>query len=167
VPGPNGNNADADLLRASIAHASPSQLDAALRDRRPWVRKIAEAEADRRAAEQADTVVCREPLRRIVTVFVARWNSERPPMGGQFAENRTRAPVAHVPAVEWLSTNSGVPRGTIENITRKKARSMVVPYEVADALVAAIGCPEAMYDGTLEATSRRNGGSCCSGSLTG
>lgn len=86
-------------------------------------------------------------------------------MGGQFAENRTRAPVAHVSALDYLAENSGIPRGTIENLTRSRGRSPVVPFVVADALVAAIGCTQVMYDGTLEPTSR--GDSCCSGSLTG
>jgi hypothetical protein len=168
VPRP-GRDDDEELLRASIVHLSPSQLDVALHDRRPWVRKIAETEADRRA-EQDDEVVCREPLHHIVTVFVARWNRDRPPMGGQWAgADRARSAAAHVSALEYLSENSGVPRGTIENLTRSKARSPVVPYDVADALVAAIGCTDVMFDGTLEPTSRRDGGSCCSGSgsLTG
>lgn len=162
MPRPHG---DEKLLRESIRHASPSQLDVLLGDRRPWVRRIADREADRRRREAADEVVCREPLRRMVTTFVQSWNRERPPTGGQFAENRRRASVVHVSAVEWLSTSSGVPRGTIEKIARPTAQSAVVPYDVADSLAAALGRPEAMYDGTLERTSR-SAAACCSGSQT-
>lgn len=159
--GPTGD--DLELLRASVVHARPSQLAEMLNDQRPWVRKVAVAEHDRREREKTEEVVCREPLRRIVTGFVASWNRERPPVGGQFAENQRRSSTVHVSAVEWLSSNSGIPRGTIENITRASERSAVVSYDVADALVGAIGRPELMYDGTLEPT-RRSAPTCCSGS---
>lgn len=164
MPRPRG---DEKLLRASIRYAGPGQLAALQRDRRAWVRRIADREEARRAREAADEVVCREPLQRMVTTFVQSWNRERPPVGGQFAENRRRATVVHVGAVEWLSTESGVARGTIENLTRASPGrgSPVVPYDVADSLAAALGQPQAMYDGTLERTSRGSA-SCCSGSQT-
>jgi hypothetical protein len=163
VPRPHG---DVKLLRESIRFAGPAQLAALQRDPRVWVQRIANREAARRTREAADEVVCREPLRRMVTTFVQGWNRERPPVGGQYAENRKRATAVHVGAVEWLSTESGIPRGTIENLTRTSTgRSPVVAYDVADSLVAALGQPQAMYDGTLERTSRSSA-SCCSGSQT-
>jgi hypothetical protein len=142
------------------------QLDSLRRDPRPWARRIAKAEADRRTREQEAEVVCREGVRLLVTGFVASWKRERPPTGGQFAEDRKRRTVVPVGAVEWLSSESGVPRGTIENLTRTSTgRSPVVPYDVADAIVAALGQPQAMYDGTL-VTTTRSSASCCPGSQT-
>jgi hypothetical protein len=164
VPRPHG---DVKLLRESIRFAGPGQLEALQRDPRVWVQRIANREAARRTREAADEVVCREPLRRMVTTFVQSWNRERPPVGGQFAENRRRATAVHVGAVEWLSAESGIPQGTIENLTRASTggRSPVVPYDVADSLAAALGQPQSMYDGTLERTSRSSA-SCCAGSQT-
>jgi hypothetical protein len=164
LPVPNPSR-DEQLLAASIAHASPSHLVLLTRDHRPWVRKIAREEVDRRQRERADEVVCREPLRQIVNRFVAEWRVQRPARAGQFAPTGTkgdRASLTFVGAVDYLADNSGVPRGTIENITRSKSRSPVVPFDVADALVAAIGDPTPMYDGTLQPTTRSN--PCCSGS---
>jgi hypothetical protein len=158
---------DADLLRESIRHASPSQIAALRHDPRSWVRRIAAAEVTRRACEAADEVVCREPLRLLVRRFCEEWRTERPPVAGQFGQgkHRERRQVAFVGPVEWLSAESGIARGSIENITRPKARSEVVPYDVADALVVALGRPDAMYDGTL-VTTTRSAASCCPGSET-
>jgi len=161
-------NGDENLLRESIRHCSPSQLDALRRDRRRWVRRSVEAENDRRAREAADEVVCREGLRMMVKSFVESWRSERPSVGGRFAgtgNHRDRSPVTFVSAFQWLASESGVSVHAIENIARPTARSSVVAFHVADALVSALGQPEAWHDGTLERTTRSSA-SCCSGSET-
>lgn len=64
----------------------------------------------------------------------------------------------------------GIPEATIENVV--SARFRTTELRIADALVAAIGRPEAFHDGTLEVrpnptASREARAACCGGSLTG
>ncbi len=100
--------------------------------------------------------------------FVDDWNTTRPrEIGGRFAgrEQRTQGSVS---AVSWLVGETGIPKSTIEQVA--KGRYRTTELRVADALVAAIGHPEAFYDGTLEirpATKRARCGCCGGSSLNG
>lgn len=92
--------------------------------------------------------------------WVARWRASRPPTGGQFTTEQ-RSDVSCVGPIDWLATESrrhdpdgrGVSPSTIDRIISRRA-ARVTELRTADALVSAMGCPEAFHDGTLEI--RRN-----------
>lgn len=104
--------------------------------------------------------------------FVRRWALERPPRrAGQFAAGGERSGVEFVAAVDWLASAAGVERHDIENLMRRRTRT--TELRIADPLVAAIGAPQALYDGTLDvrpnprASARARSACCGGGSLTG
>lgn len=128
-------------------------------------------------------VVPTEPLADLLNGFASRWRRQRPVTAGQFAQRQQRTEVTFVGPVDWLSAETqrlAVEGGhpvSAEAITRiLRRRSRVTELRTADALVAALGCPEVFHDGTLEiqpnplASSRERAACCGSGasdSLTG
>jgi hypothetical protein len=135
-------------------------------------------------------VVPSEPLAHLLHGFVEDWKRQRPTTSGQFAAgNRRTQERETLSAVEYLALETrrtaqrhdpaaqGVLPSTIENLLardpagRPRPRSRVTELRVADALVAAVGRTEAMYDGTLPVQPNPNASraaqACCSGSLTG
>jgi hypothetical protein len=116
-------------------------------------------------------VVGTGPLSAMLVGFVDDWNRSRPSTGGRFLGGSQReSAVEPFGAIEWLSQETGVPAKTIQNIARTPPRSRVTSLGVADALVAALGHPEAWHDGTLEvtpATKAARASGCCGGSDPG
>lgn len=123
-------------------------------------------------------VVRTEPLADLLTGFVSRWRVHRPATAGQFTSTERGSAVSAVGPVAWLEQETrqhdpdrrGVPAGTIERIMGR--RSPTTELRTADALVSAIGCPEAFHDGTLEirpnpCATPRERAACCGGSLVG
>lgn len=122
-------------------------------------------------------VVATEPLADLLSGFAVRWRTHRPATAGRFAPRQQRTEVPFLGPVDWLAAETrrndpagrGVSPGTIERIIGKRSR--VTELRTADALVSAIGCPEAFHDGTLEiapnpSASPRERAACCSGSAT-
>lgn len=111
------------------------------------------------AAARDETVVSRDgcvvethQLAAVLDGFVRRWNRDRPPTAGKFAPNQTRTEVTTVTAYEWLAQETRLPERTIEQIARSRTRKnapRLTELRVADALLTAIDCPEALHDGTL------------------
>lgn len=99
-------------------------------------------------------VVDGEPVAGMLNLFVDRWERTRPKSTGH-RSGRPADEVTNVRALEWLSENSGVSEWTIKKVMTGDRET--VDLGVADALVAAVGRPEAFYDGTLHV-------SCCGGS---
>lgn len=123
-------------------------------------------------------VVQTDPLAGLIHGFVARWRATRPATSGQFVSEQRGQSVSALRPVDWLEQETrrldldgrGVPVGTIERIMGR--RSPTTELRTADALVSAIGCPEAFHDGTLEiapnpCASAREQAACCGGSLVG
>jgi hypothetical protein len=120
-------------------------------------------------------------LADLLNGFASRWRTSRPATAGRFAPSRQRTEVPFMGPVDWLVQETrhadpdmvGVSPGTIERIMGK--RSKTTELRTADALVSAIGCPEAWHDGTLEiqpnpCASPREQAACCGASaatLTG
>lgn len=128
--------------------------------------------------ERDGCVVDSEPLARVVTGFVSDWKRGRPSVGGQFGASQVRrVDVESTSALDWLSEATGIPRGTIENLTvrgrdGKLGRSRTTELRIADPIVAALGRPELFHDGTLEVKPNPHAKAkyrkaCCGGSLTG
>jgi hypothetical protein len=128
------------------------------------------AATDWRRRERDGCVVDAGDLAVLLRGFVARWNVERSVTVGRFAGRDRRTDVSPVGALKWLSAETGLAEGTIENIVRGRNHS--TELRIADALVVAIGRPYAFHDGTL--TIRPNPSApaaaraaCCSGSTLG
>lgn len=96
-------------------------------------------------------VVDSDPLAAILSGFVGSWERTRPK-----SEGHQRRAVRPVGAIEWLVSESGVSEYRIQKVL--DGSEAQVDLGVADALVAAVGCPEVFYDGTLEVKG------CCGGS---
>ena len=97
--------------------------------------------------------------------FVVAWTATRPTTGGSGA--RVAVDVPFISPLQWLSNETGIPKKTVQNVMR--GRAITTELRVADALIAAIGCPEALHDGTLEILPNTNAtkkaqATCCSGS---
>lgn len=103
-------------------------------------------------ASRDGCVVGNDGLSLVLNVFVGAWEKTRPNEGHRFGK---KPDVKNVRAVEWLSAESGVSERTIVDVIKEKSET--TDLSVADALVAAVGCPEAFHDGRLEV-------SCCGGS---
>lgn len=87
-------------------------------------------------------VVESAPLSEMLRTFVASW--ERQP---------SRAPSAGgepVSAIRHLAEQSGVPVRTLTKLTMQRPQNPTTALDTADALVTAIGHPEAFHDGTLQ-----------------
>lgn len=126
------------------------------------------------ASSRDGCVVATEPLAIALGGFV-RERNRRAVGGGRFAGRGTRTEVPVVGAYEWLEQETrhhdpsgrGVTRKTIKRIV--SGGSTVTELKVADLLVAAIGRPDLLYDGTLEVfanprASRSARDACCGGS---
>ncbi len=100
-------------------------------------------------------VVDSDPLAVIVNNFVGTWEQTRPKNAGRRVAYQATGPTP-VGAIEWLVAESGVSEYRIRKVL--DGRDHQVDLGVADALVAAVGCPEVFYDGTLEVKG------CCGGS---
>lgn len=105
-------------------------------------------------------VVPTEPLAHMVVGFVSQWKDQHPSTSGRFARGGRRQ-TRSVGPLEWLSTETGVPRRTIANLTARNkngrlGRNDTTELRIADALVSAIGHPEAFHDGTLPLMVNRN-----------
>lgn len=130
--------------------------------------------APKRAAPVARDafVVCTEPLSGLVCGFVDRWHAERPPTNGQFATGDTRVE-GTLSAIQYLEEKTQLPRKAIASVTtrdedgRPCGRSATTELRVADALVAAIGSPEAFSNGTLRVFERSEARRGCCGGLNG
>lgn len=118
-----------------------------------------------------------EPLAEMLDGFVNRWRSTRPSTAGRFAARQQRTEVAFVSPIDWLAEESrrhdpdgrGVSPGTIERIRGRRSRT--TGLRAADALVAALGCPEVFHDGTLEirpnpCASPSEQAACCGGAVS-
>lgn len=121
-------------------------------------------------------VVSTEPLSQMVRSFIDDWNRTRPPAtGGQFGPGQTRTEAMTVSAIAWLAGETAV---LGEAVTEEVIGRMVGPrgrrkprteLRVADALVQAMGQPQAFHDGTLRvrpnpAAHRSARAACCGGS---
>lgn len=89
-------------------------------------------------------VVESAPLSLVLNGFVDVWQRTRPNDGYR----GKKVDVSTVKAVEWLSAASGVSERAIRDLMKLKRPT--TDLVVADALIAAIGCPQVFYDGTLE-----------------
>lgn len=113
-------------------------------------------------------VVETEPLAVMVDSFVRDWNRSRPPSeGGKFERAGTRRQASPViGAITWLSSETGIPRETIQAVARNRWRT--TELRIADSLVTALGRPEVFHDGTLRVRPRidtpANRQECCGGS---
>lgn len=97
-------------------------------------------------------VVQTAPLTVMLTGFRDAWNRDRPAgLGGQFSGSGAAA-VVPVGAIRWLAQETGIPRKTLKNIVEGRTRSTTL--SVADAIVTALGHPEALRDGTLTVEAR-------------
>lgn len=96
--------------------------------------------------------------------FVDRWQVERPQSGGA-GVRQTETTVAHVGPLKWLAAETGIPERTITNVVRGRGRT--TELRIADALVMALGHPEAFHDGTLEIRASSRAKAPCCGSLNG
>jgi hypothetical protein len=94
-------------------------------------------------------VVHSDPLSTLLHGFVTSWEKSRPrETGGKFISGNRRQEIVPISPVAWLETESGVSRHQISNILRRRTR--FTELRVADSLVAAVGRPDAFYDGTLD-----------------
>lgn len=123
-----------------------------------------------RMSERDGCLVDSAGLAGMVTQFVDAWKRDRPSTAGRFAGAARLERVEAVSAVAWLATESGLSEETV--VTLKSGRRRAVELRDADALVSAIGRPDAFHDGTLRirpnprARPERRA-ECCSGSLNG
>lgn len=91
----------------------------------------------------------------MVVGFVSRWQQRNPSTSGRFGRAGSRQEPT-TGALKWLSNETGIPIGTIANLTSKRkdgsgrlGRNPMTELRTADALVAALGHPESFHDGTL------------------
>lgn len=91
-------------------------------------------------------VVESEPLSGLLVGFVNQWERNRPKARGH-SHGRPSDEIVNVRATEWLAAESGIPEWKIREVIKQKTPTTTL--RIADALVAAVGCPEAFYDGTL------------------
>lgn len=105
----------------------------------------------------------------MVQSFVTGWERDRPLRAGQFGSEGRGLDKGFVSAVGWLSATSGISADTIYRV--KSGKVTVTEYYVADALVIAMGKPEAMSNGTFHVEpnpwARTEVRAQCCGSLTG
>jgi hypothetical protein len=126
-------------------------------------------------ADKDPCAVDTQPLSEMLQRYIADWERERPRKrqvtGGTFAADGGRVDLGTVPlgAINWLAQETRLPYSTISRIAAGGRRT--TELRVADALVSAIGRPDAFY---CELTVRPNPmapadvrSRCCSGSLTG
>lgn len=121
------------------------------------------AHDDHQAVTDAPLVATRyyvrgAPLQALLVAFIDRWTQERPTgrrSRGESGRWTTDSTSSFVTAVDYLVSESGVPRATIQRLT--SGRMALARESTADALVAAIGCPQAFHDGTLQVGVRRAG----------
>lgn len=90
----------------------------------------------------------------------------RPSTSGRFA-GAQGTDVTPIGAVRWLAVEAGLTEATVENIVYRKHHT--TELRIADAIVTALGRPEAVHDGTLQVrpnpgASRHVRASCCGGS---
>lgn len=97
-------------------------------------------------ASRDSFVVNSEPLSGILVGFVSQWERDRPKARGH-THGRPADEIVNVRATEWLSATSGIPEWKIKEVMRQKTPTTTL--RIADALIAAVGCPEVFYDGTL------------------
>lgn len=121
-------------------------------------------------ASRDGCVVDSAPLAGIVREFIDRWRAVRSSACNQFAPNHQRATSDTVSAIEWLSCESGVSPDAIKSLTRRSSpRNATTELWIADALVSAIGHPEAFHDGTLvvkpNPRAARDARACCGGAF--
>lgn len=119
-------------------------------------------------------VVESAPLSAMLRTFVDTWNRDRPCSAhrfqGEFARDAGQArwsgdyqaaePAdtgALLGAVSYLAQESGVSETTIKHLIGSGCRSEATRLSIADALVSALGQPQAFHDGTLEVKVRRGG----------
>jgi hypothetical protein len=119
-----------------------------------------------RRRDRDGCVVDSAPLAAMIASFVARWGRES--TGGRFTAAGAKT-VSNVGAIAWLVSESGVAQNTIQNVAACRYRT--VELRTADALVTALGQPEAFHDGTLTVrpnpiASREARASCCAGATT-
>ena len=85
--------------------------------------------------------------------FVTGWRKTRPSTAGQWgSEQRGPNHVEPLSAFEYLYEH-GVTDNQIRQV-RKPDRHPYTELRVADSLIAAIGVPEVLYDGTLAILNR-------------
>src|SRR5215217_9145286 len=116
-----------------------------------------------------DCIVDAEPLARLLVAFIERWERDRPPSRSRF---ETRE-VGYIDPLAWLAAESGLPQKTIANIVHRDNKGRRVPrysttgLDVADAIVTAIGRPDALAPGGLLQVRGRHAKHdrvCCGGS---
>jgi hypothetical protein len=118
-----------------------------------------------RIAPRRDTDPCAVEtvgLSAVLAEWVARWNRDHP-------SDDPRRSVTAVTILHERTMLDGnpVPRKTIENVIARRYR--LTGLRTADALVAAVGCPEVFHDGTLTVQPYRepDRATCCGGSMNG
>jgi hypothetical protein len=104
----------------------------------------------------------------MLRAFVTTWTATRPTTGGSGARAFTEP--TFVSPLQWLSDETGIRKKTVANVMR--GRSATTSLRIADALVVAIGHPEALQDGTLEIlpnvkATKAAQAACCGGSASG
>lgn len=94
-------------------------------------------------------VVDAQPLAVALHSFVQGWSRTHPRDAAAKDRVAARRPdVQPISAVEWLTDESGVPQGTIQNFLRRDAdgrpapRSRTTDLRIADALLTAVGRPD-------------------------
>lgn len=87
-------------------------------------------------------VVSTVPLAAILEDYVTRYRSIRPSLRGR--RGASLSDVEPVGPYELLSAMTGLPEGTLRKM-RNPNRYPSTEYRVADALVAAVGCPQAFH----------------------
>lgn len=103
-------------------------------------------------------VVHTDSLSNLLHDFVSTWERSRGRQtGGTFATGNQRQEIVPIGPLSWLETESGISRHQIGNIVRRDKEGNRLPprtrfteLRVADSLVAAVGRPDAFYDGTLD-----------------
>lgn len=116
-------------------------------------------------------VVDAAPLAEALHGFVTGWSRTHPRDAAQQDRIKARRPeVTPVSAVEWLTTESGIPAATIENFLRRDQstgrpapRYSTTDLRIADALLTAIDRPDMLHDEALNIRRRKR----VRGSLTG
>lgn len=130
------------------------------------------------ATAHDECVVDAAPLTEILGSFIDRWERDRPSPPTRYGRTGSVVPAApaFVDPVTWLASESGLPEKTIRNLTRvgadgtRRPRYRTTELRIADALVCAIGYPDALSEGgPLQARGRHPSadGRCCTGSLNG
>lgn len=100
-------------------------------------------------------VVDSEPLSAMLRTFANTWNQERPP---PCRGNRRQAvSVEPISAADYLAQESGVKLSTVKHLLHDPPQHPTAKLETADALVAALGQPQAFHDGTLTVLRRERG----------